>query len=241
MMQKKSDDAVSPVIGVMLMLVITVVIAGVIAAFGTGMVGDTESAPSVVLDVQIHEYYQSLTDCGGPDFHIRHVAGDPLDTSEIEIRMSWNEDVDGDGKYTNHYSTYSASAYKEKHPITSGSRAQPMYVKVEKVPDGSQTYGTGVTLVGGQHDYYFGDAVLTSGMRLTATADFLTRDEENVKDVDNKGNHFMDAVFNNGDSMGGGVDNPGIMKYLPVGTPVKITILHIPSNTIIYDKEVVVQ
>ena len=33
---KKSDDAVSPVIGVMLMLVITVIIAAVVTGFATG-------------------------------------------------------------------------------------------------------------------------------------------------------------------------------------------------------------
>lgn len=240
MTQKKSDDAVSPVIGVMLMLVITVVIAGVIAAFGTGVVGDTESAPSVVLDVQILSNLEALAHEGnslsGPDFHIRHVSGEPLDTGDIEIRMSWSEDEDGDKTYTDHYSTYSASAYKEQHPITAGSRAQPMYVKVEKIPDGSQTYGTGVNLVGGPHDYYFGDAVLTPGMRLTASADFLNREAGY-----NKGSPFMDAIFNNGESMGGNAENLGVMKYLPVGTPVEITILHIPSNTIIYEKEVVVQ
>ena len=243
MMQKKSDDAVSPVVGVMLMVVITVVVAGVIAAFGTGMVGDTESAPNVVLDVQILEYYQSINNVGGPDFHIRHVSGDPLNTDEIEIQMVWSEDVDGDGTHTNHHSTYSASAFKAKYPnyLTAhaycggGTRAQPMYVKVETIPDKVvYTYGTGT--VGGIHDYYFGDVVLTPGMRLTASADML---KLNVNGV---GSPYMDVIFNNGVVMTQDVETDhGIMKYLPVGTPVEITILHIPSNTIIYEKEVVVQ
>ena len=41
MITKKSDDAVSPVLGVMLMVVVTIVIGAVIAAFATGMVADT--------------------------------------------------------------------------------------------------------------------------------------------------------------------------------------------------------
>ena len=36
MISKKSDDAVSPVIGVMLMLVVTVVIAAAVTIFATG-------------------------------------------------------------------------------------------------------------------------------------------------------------------------------------------------------------
>ena len=95
MMRKKSDDAVSPVVGVMLMVVITVVVAGVIAAFGTGIAGDTEKAPSVVLDVKILSNFKSLTEMttggslNGPDFHILQTSGDPLDTGEIEIQMAW--------------------------------------------------------------------------------------------------------------------------------------------------------
>ena len=228
MKTKKSDDAVSPVIGVMLMVVITVVIAGVIAAFGTGMVGDTESAPNVVLDVQILEYYQALSDCGGPDFHIRHVSGDPLDTGEIEIRMSW---IHGE---TTYYSTYSAAENKEK------GNSPLMYVKVEYVekPLESEYNSNGHTL-------NFGDAVLTPGLRLFAFSDGLVRSGVTVGSETsngvNKGSPFMDKIFNNGVEMGGSYSNKGVMEYLPVGTPVEITILHIPSNTIIFDKEVIVQ
>ena len=108
-----------------------------------------------------------------------------------------------------------------------------MYVKVEKVPRGDYPYGSIVD----SHDYYFGDAVLTPGMRLTATADFLTDNNAN------KGSQFMDVIFCSSGEIktSDSLTDPGIMKYLPVGTPVDITILHIPSNTIIYEKEVVVQ
>ena len=235
MMQKKSDDAVSPVIGVMLMVVITVVIAGVIAAFGTSMVGETESAPNVVLDVKILEYYQAIPDCGGPDFQIRHVSGDPLDTDDIEIQIAWTHGT------TSYYSTYSAAAFNEKYQnglaptanIGSPTRMQPMYVKVaEGSLDGHTVYKYGSK----NRDYYFGDVILTPGMRLTTSADMLKLGAEAV------GSPFMDLIFNKGDVKTQDVaTDKGIMAYLPVGTPVQITILHIPSNTIIYDKEVVVQ
>jgi archaeal type IV pilus assembly protein PilA len=48
------EDAVSPVVGVMLMLVVTIIIAAVVSAFGTGMIGDTPTAtPSSVRYVGI--------------------------------------------------------------------------------------------------------------------------------------------------------------------------------------------
>ena len=226
MMQKKSDDAVSPVVGVMLMIVITVVIAAVITTFATGVTSDAEAAPVAVLDVEIYEYYQALTDCGGPDFHISHISGDPIDTKDITIQLSWEHN----GK--SYFSTYSADSFKAKYPsgVDGGGgvdRRQPMYVKTPVTEDMRREYGTGGIL-----DYYFGDVILESGMRLTATADFLTKDTENTR------SDYMDIIFNNGEIIPTG---KGIMDALPKDTAVQVTILHVPSNKAVYDKEVVVQ
>ena len=228
MMQKKSDDAVSPVVGVMLMIVITVVIAAVITTFATGVTSDAEAAPVAVLDVEIYEYYQALPDCGGPDFHISHISGDPIDTKDITIQLSWEHN----GK--SYFSTYSADSFKEKYPdgVNGGggvSRMQPMYVKTPVTDDMRKEYGTGSF-----YDYYFGDVILESGMRLTATADFLTKGQTNTQ------SDYMDIIFNNGET--DGLDSTyGIMAEMPKDTAVQVTILHVPSNKAVYDKEVVVQ
>ena len=228
MISKKSDDAVSPVVGVMLMIVITVVIAAVITTFATGVTSDAEAAPVAVLDVEIYEYYQALTDCGGPDFHISHISGDPIDTKDITIQLSWEHN----GK--SYFSTYSADSFKAKYPsgVDGGGgvdRRQPMYVKTPVTEDMRKEYGTGSF-----YDYYFGDVILESGMRLTATADFLTKDQKNTQ------SDYMDIIFNNG--VTDGLDSTyGIIAEMPKDTAVQVTILHVPSNKAVYDKEVVVQ
>ena len=51
MIRKKSEDAVSPVIGVMLMLVVTIIIAAVVAVFASGVGMDAEPAPATAVDV----------------------------------------------------------------------------------------------------------------------------------------------------------------------------------------------
>ena len=225
MMQKKSDDAVSPVVGVMLMIVITVVIAAVITTFATGVTSDAEAAPVAVLDVEIYEYYQALDSSGGPDFHISHISGDPIDTKDITIQLSWEHN----GK--SYFSTYSADSFKANYPTGvnggGGVRMQPMYVKTPVTEDMRKEYGTGSF-----YDYYFGDVILESGMRLTATADFLTKDQKNTQ------SDYMDIIFNNGDIIS---TEKGIMDALPKDTAVQVTILHVPSNKAVYDKEVVVQ
>lgn len=227
MILKKSDDAISPVIGVMLMLVITVVIAAVITMFATGVVADTEPAPTAVLDVEIFDYYQALDTSGGPDFHITHIAGDAVDTKDLEIRLSW----ENNGK--SYFSTYSADSFKEDHSggVDGGGgvlRMQPMYVKTPVTDDMRKEYRSS------NLDYYFGDVILESGMRLTATADHLTDRRENTRSM------YMDIIFNNGET--NGLDSTyGIMAEMPEGTAVNVMILHVPSNKAIYDKEVFVQ
>ena len=51
MNQKKTEDAVSPVIGIMLILVVTIVIAAVVAAFAGGLGIDVEPAPATAVDI----------------------------------------------------------------------------------------------------------------------------------------------------------------------------------------------
>ncbi len=237
MIAKKSDDAVSPVIGVMLMLVVTVVIATAVTIFATGVVGETEPAPVAVLDVEIFSNVFALDNgLSSPDFWITHLSGDAVDTKDIEIRLSWTHDG------CSHYSTYSAEGCYDKYPITTNrwnieepgiktsylgvgmNRKQPMYVK----------------MVGGEGgfglDHYFGDVVLTPGLKLTASADCINYGSYSASYTKSP---FMDIIFDNGEIHTD--DGDGIMEHLKAGTAVDVMIVHLPSNKAIYDNTVVVQ
>lgn len=221
MTQKKSDDAVSPVIGVMLMVVITVVIAGVIAAFGTGMVGNTETAPSAVLEVEIINF-DKMMDGGNypnlmaPDFRITHLSGDPIDTGDIELRFSWT-----DSNKVKHSSTYS------------GERIYGEDVMYIELADATKDVYTNNGVLGGVP---FGKAKLETGYTVKTVSKALG----NVADgeTQHKKSKYMDYIFNNGQERNEG---NGVMDWLEKGTKVDVTILHIPSNTIIYDKAVIVK
>ncbi|HJJ68209.1 MAG TPA: type IV pilin N-terminal domain-containing protein [Methanocorpusculum sp.] len=181
MITKKSDDAISPVIGVMLMLVVTVVIAAAVTIFATGVVGETEAAPVATLDVEILSSTASLIGLKGPELFITHLSGEPVDTDDIELRFSWTHDG------CSHYSTFSAKGFKEKEEYKNGlnTRKQPLYVKsTMPVQKENPEYGsTGL-------DHYFGDVILTPGMKLTATSDFLDG-------ATNTESEFMNVVFDN--------------------------------------------
>lgn len=100
-LMKKYDDAVSPVVGVMLMVVITVVIAAVIAVFASGMLGeDTVSDPVLLVDIGNLELRRgSLSPVALSSVEIIHKGGDsvPLETLEISLV--------GTGQYITNYYT----------------------------------------------------------------------------------------------------------------------------------------
>ena len=75
---KKKEDAVSPVIGVMLMLVVTIVIAAVVAAFASGMGADVDMAPTAALDVTVYD---------NGKVKISSIAGEKLVSKDIEVKV----------------------------------------------------------------------------------------------------------------------------------------------------------
>ncbi len=64
-----SEDGVSPVVGVMLMLVVTIIIAAVVSAFSGGMIGDQNKVPKATIRATF-----SISD----GMKIIHTGGDPL-------------------------------------------------------------------------------------------------------------------------------------------------------------------
>jgi flagellin-like protein len=64
---KNNEEAVSPVIGVILMVAITVILAAVIAAFVFGLAGSTGSAKNVGLTVSANSSAFIVTVQGGSD------------------------------------------------------------------------------------------------------------------------------------------------------------------------------
>ena len=78
----KDEEAVSPVIGVILMVAITVILAAVIAAFVFGMGGNLNEAPPTV---SITATSNAAT--SDVDIIIEHSGGDPLKGSEWKLSV----------------------------------------------------------------------------------------------------------------------------------------------------------
>ena len=96
-MIQKNDDAVSPVVGVMLMLVITIIIAAVVSAFAGGVLTDVDAPPQVTFSVtgvidKITDNDQTNAEPDSPSkanngIMFRHTGGDTLFLEDITVQL----------------------------------------------------------------------------------------------------------------------------------------------------------
>ena len=140
-LKERNEDAVSPVIGVMLMLVVTIVIAAVVAAFAGGLATETESAPVAVLDADVYN--------GDNNLVLRSLSGDALDLSETAVSIysitgdlvAKNKDALGTG-----YFTPGMTKSIELEDVNGGFDAGE-YVEVSVIVDGKHIVLTKEVLV----------------------------------------------------------------------------------------------
>ena len=137
---KKKEDAVSPVIGVMLMLVVTIVIAAVVAAFAGGLATETESAPVAVLDADVYET--------GPKLVLRSLSGDALKLEETAVSI---QSVQGDPVAKNAAALgsgyFTPGMTKSIDLDVTGTLKAGQYVEVSVIVDGKHIVLTKEVLV----------------------------------------------------------------------------------------------
>jgi len=98
-MNLKTDAAVSPVIGVLLMLVVTIIIAAIVSAFSGGLASDDSKAPQASFGTKV--VIENITDLDtatfGPHYpdpysarngiQFEHKGGDSISLSDINIEL----------------------------------------------------------------------------------------------------------------------------------------------------------
>ncbi|WP_424019525.1 type IV pilin [Halorientalis pallida] len=80
----QDDDAVSPVIGVILMVAITVILAAVIASFVLGLGGSQQSTPQASFSWEYNNV--TGTDTGEGIVELSHDGGDSIKHTELYLR-----------------------------------------------------------------------------------------------------------------------------------------------------------
>ncbi|WP_343241732.1 type IV pilin [Methanoculleus sp. UBA312] len=243
------EDAVSPVVGVMLMLVVTIIIAAVVSAFSGSLIdGTDQKAPTLTMDIKI----ANTGSWSGSGFTatVTSVSA-PIHTKDLKIVTSW----------------------KPNGGTAGGSTSQPLgnnvnsSIRVSEDPqsiDSNAPYGYGPGVNGTTDaqslnnpfthpDQQFGNYTLMQGTGLVAlpygsSYAMIPASQEQVGEDDGgygvkedaPYKYIYGAVFTS-DALdaaqavlGKGWEN------LRVGDTVNVKVVHIPTGKVILDKNVAV-
>ena len=151
------DDAVSPVIGVMLMLSITIIIAAVLMAFAGGMADTKPSTPSADLSAEFVK--------NGSDIVLRlsHNGGDALNPKDIRVtayvttEMSSGEqliikDIIGDDNAWNAGESILLTADKTKNLLgindvsSAAEKSTPVEIGIYHIPSANVIYHAAILI-----------------------------------------------------------------------------------------------
>ena len=233
---KKRTDGVSPVVGVMLMLVVTIIIAAVVATFASGLVTEQEKAPTIVVDTTI----RSNENVAGMFYMKVMSVSEAISTANLKLVTSWSTTE----KSTTE--TFDGTTYNLGDTIMvtttvlpySGTNNNTMYTT--KMGTGTNYtfhspigWGPGVTgeLLSGTMAYtenqYWGNFALTSGTVLRHTAS-AADGAYLYGDIKGSGTDSMDAILGKG------------WWNLRAGDVVTVKIVDIDTGSLLVNQKVIV-
>jgi len=210
----RTDEAVSPVVGVMLMLSVTIIIAAIVSAAAGGFSGTKDKAPSAILEVHFYEnrsygsfYANAMT--------IEHISGNPLQTKDLSITTYFRNESG---------QLIKGSLLGEKAvTVDSGKYTGVLFINdQDRYPFTLQDTDSG-------YESWFGNAsaVLMAGDVLVTPAQYYDTSHENLA---------LDTILNvRTFDPTGKIDNG-----YKAGAVITVKIVHIPSGQLIFDKDVVV-
>lgn len=211
----KDTKAVSPVIGIMLMLVVTVILAAAVSSTSTGMMKSSDPAPTAVFDVKVAKTPSGTM--GNSYIVIKEVTGDAIQTKDLKI-VTTNPNANG-------------TKIREKLPSQSidyyydwGSWGTGTY-------EGNVPYWNNMALggFGNNPDVDFGNYTLKPGISMTAqssVSEHVATWNATAGNYDTpSGIGLMQDMFADWDSISN-------------GDFVNVKIIHIPSGKVIFASNV---
>lgn len=133
----KKEDAVSPIVGVMLMLVATIIVAAIVAAFAGGMAAEVDSSPNIIITGTY-----SQTD----GLILKHVSGDSVSGADIYVRPA-------DGFSTSwHKLSWKSASITESEVWSAGDIITVPAKMIQKATDGAPKSGSGSPGSETEHD-----------------------------------------------------------------------------------------
>jgi len=107
------DRGVSPVIGVILMVAITVILAAVIGTFVLGLGDSLEQAPQAQLDAELNSTSNNVT--------LSHSGGDAIRVGDLTVNIGSNTGNDLEASNTGDFSANDEFAVGDTMTVTNGT------------------------------------------------------------------------------------------------------------------------
>ncbi|MBC7085159.1 MAG: type IV pilin N-terminal domain-containing protein [Methanomethylovorans sp.] len=208
-----NEDAVSPVIGVMLMIVVTVILAAAVSGYAGGLTGNMQKAPQLVMDVSISNTGHWIG--SQIQFDVLGVS-EPIPTKDLKIVTSWTNATGAlKGNTTTGWdgTTYNTNYYNYQYQAPTG------YGKGVK-SDQQRTSG------GYSPAQFFGNYTLIPGTSMKNSPDSMYQNFEYSSD---RGIDAIEAILGVG------------WQELRTGDIVNVKVIHLPSGKVIFEKNVGVQ
>jgi len=221
------EDAVSPVVGVLLMLVVTIIIAAVVSGFAGGLVSGQQKAPSISIKPQLINsgYYHDTA-------FVMEVTGvsEPIPTKDLKIVTQWS-----------HNATVSGGN------VTQGNVINYQYYTASTTGVAPIGFGSGVgtwsIYNNVQPEQQFGNYTLTGGsiMRCYPAGPFSTLQGGYGQAAGRYLYDYSGSVITSGqtDTMMAVLGSN--WYWLRPGDVVSVKLVHVPTGATIYDGKVPVE
>jgi FlaG/FlaF family flagellin (archaellin) len=216
---RKTEEGVSPVVGVMLMLSVTVIIAAIVSAAAGGLSGTEKKAPSAILEVHFYDN-RSYGSFSAPAMTIEHISGKPLQTKDLSITTYFRNES---GQLIKGYllSEEAVTGNDVWGNFHSGTYCGVLFINdIDRFGSPLRSSDTG-------HKSWFGNAsaVLMAGDLLVTPAQFCRPTEPHT-------NPGLNYILN--------FDTTDPDNGYRAGAVITTKIVHLPSGQVIFDKDVVV-
>jgi len=232
MTRKNGEEGVSPVVGVMLMLVVTIIIAAVVSGFAGGLMGTQEKSPTIAMEISI----KNTGVFGSSTFQANVISvSDPIQTKDLKLVTSWTNSSGGKG---------GATVTKEKNVFGWNGGGFP-------ASGGTAPWGYGPGVVASNSgkpnnaEQQFGNYTLLGGTTMIAypagqSGGFITSAGSSGYGVSSLG-QYSNWVYTEDHNVDGMQAVLGEnWETLKAGDVVNVKLIYIPSGATIFSKDVVV-
>ncbi|HNX16946.1 MAG TPA: type IV pilin N-terminal domain-containing protein [Methanoregula sp.] len=222
------ESAVSPVVGVMLMLAVTIMIAAIVSATA-GSFTETQKTPSAILDVSIYSAKQ-YDGFSAPAITIRHISGNVLQTKDLRIVTYYS--------VPNGNTSKGSLLGETTVTLNDGRRCGALFITDQNRFGTTDTVLLSSAGTGGSASW-FGNAsaVFKPGDILVTPAQYCNNEDTDAKNTNLHRNPGMEKLFPNVKFIRG--TSTDTDEFTPGGV-VNVKIIHIPSGRMIFDKDVVI-